>query len=88
MFDAYGSTETCGIIAAVRPEGPRADGSCGPPVPGVEVRVVEPRSGADVRDAAEGEVWVRSPGLSPRTRRERAERAVRIPPSSRIVRDP
>jgi long-subunit acyl-CoA synthetase (AMP-forming) len=32
-------------------------------VPGVEVRVVDPRSGEDVGDGAEGEFWVRSPGL-------------------------
>ncbi|MEU6912433.1 SDR family NAD(P)-dependent oxidoreductase [Streptomyces olindensis] len=63
LLDAYGSTETCGMIAANRPEGPRVDGSCGPPVPGVDVRVVDPGSGADVPDGEEGEVWVRSPGL-------------------------
>ncbi|GHH09990.1 type I polyketide synthase [Streptomyces lanatus] len=63
LLDAYGSTETCGMIATNRPEGPRVDGSCGPPVPGVDVRIVEPRGGEDVRDGAEGEVWVRSPGL-------------------------
>lgn len=63
LLDAYGSTETCGMIAVNRPEGPRVDGSCGPPVPGVDIRVVDPGSGADVRDGAEGEVWVRGPGL-------------------------
>ncbi|MFI2433203.1 SDR family NAD(P)-dependent oxidoreductase [Streptomyces sp. NPDC018693] len=63
LLDAYGSTETCGMIAVNRPEGPRVDGSCGPPVPGVDVRVVDPGSGEDVRDGAEGEVWVRGPGL-------------------------
>ncbi|KDN75907.1 DNA-binding protein [Streptomyces olindensis] len=63
LLDAYGSTETCGMIAANRPEGPRVDGSCGPPVPGVDVRVVDPGSGADVPDGEEGELWVRSPGL-------------------------
>ncbi|MER6711272.1 SDR family NAD(P)-dependent oxidoreductase [Streptomyces sp. NPDC000877] len=63
LLDAYGSTETCGMIAVNRPEEPRVDGSCGPPVPGVEVRVVDPGSGADVPDGEEGEVWVRSPGL-------------------------
>ncbi|MFD5161093.1 type I polyketide synthase [Streptomyces hawaiiensis] len=63
LFDAYGSTETCGMIAADRPGGPRVDGSCGPPVPGVEVRVVDPESGEAVGDGAEGEIWVRSPGL-------------------------
>ncbi|MET9685558.1 SDR family NAD(P)-dependent oxidoreductase, partial [Streptomyces coeruleorubidus] len=63
LLDAYGSTETCGMISVNRPEGPRVDGSCGPPVPGMEVRVVAPRSGEDVPDGAEGEVWVRGPSL-------------------------
>ncbi|MFF7309034.1 SDR family NAD(P)-dependent oxidoreductase [Streptomyces sp. NPDC008137] len=63
LLDAYGSTETCGMIAVNRPDGPRADGSCGAPVPGMDVRLVDPRSGEDVPDGAEGEVWVRGPGL-------------------------
>ncbi|MFH8492723.1 SDR family NAD(P)-dependent oxidoreductase [Streptomyces coeruleorubidus] len=63
LLDAYGSTETCGMIAVNRPEGPRVDGSCGPPVPGMDVRVVDPGSGEDVPDGAEGEVWVRGPSL-------------------------
>ncbi|WP_328875557.1 type I polyketide synthase [Streptomyces sp. NBC_00287] len=63
LLDAYGSTETCGMIAVNRPDGPRVDGSCGPPVPGMDVRVVDPGSGADLPDGAEGEVWVRGPSL-------------------------
>ncbi|MEU0192129.1 type I polyketide synthase [Streptomyces afghaniensis] len=63
LLDAYGSTETCGMIAVNRPEGPRVDGSCGPPVPGMDVRVVDPLSGEDVPNGSEGEVWVRGPGL-------------------------
>ncbi|MFI9271485.1 type I polyketide synthase [Kitasatospora sp. NPDC052896] len=63
LLDAYGSTETCGAIAVTRPTGPRTDGSCGPPVPGVEVRVVDPDSGVDVLAGGEGELWVSGPGL-------------------------
>ncbi|MFE6617905.1 SDR family NAD(P)-dependent oxidoreductase [Streptomyces sp. NPDC057740] len=63
LLDAYGSTETCGVIAVSRPEGPGVDGTCGPPVPGVDIRVVDPGSGEDAGDGDEGEVWVRSPGL-------------------------
>ncbi|MFJ9541117.1 beta-ketoacyl synthase N-terminal-like domain-containing protein [Streptomyces sp. NPDC101225] len=70
LLDTYGSTETCGLIAANRPEGPRLDGSCGPPIPGMEVRIVTPASGGDaedgghpVPDGGEGEIWVRGPGL-------------------------
>ncbi|MEV0223804.1 type I polyketide synthase [Streptomyces sp. NPDC050704] len=78
LLDAYGSTETCGMIAVNRPDGPRVEGSCGLPVPGVDVRLVDPRSGNsegrgdsggsgdsgdEVADGQEGEVWVRGPGL-------------------------
>lgn len=63
LLDMYGSTETCGAITANRPQGSRVDGSCGPPVPGVDVRIVDPRSGEGVPDGAEGEVWVRGPNL-------------------------
>ncbi|GAA1925485.1 hypothetical protein GCM10009753_68560 [Streptantibioticus ferralitis] len=63
VLEAYGSTETCGVIAVNRPNGPRIDGSCGPPVPGVEVRVVDPGSGIDVSTGGEGEIWVRGPNL-------------------------
>ncbi|MCT9083224.1 type I polyketide synthase [Streptomyces fulvoviolaceus] len=63
LFDAYGSTETCGMIAVNRPDGPRVDGSCGTPSPGMDVRIVDPRSGNDVADGDEGEIWVRGPSL-------------------------
>ncbi|MFJ3216656.1 type I polyketide synthase [Kitasatospora sp. NPDC086801] len=63
LLDVYGSTETCGAIAVTRPTGPRVDGSCGRPVPGAEVRVVDPDGGVDVPAGGEGEFWVSSPGL-------------------------
>jgi rifamycin polyketide synthase module 1/2/3 len=62
LLDAYGSTETCGMIAVNSPAGPRVPGSCGLPVPGVSVRLVD-SSGVDVEPGAEGEVWVRGPNL-------------------------
>ncbi|ATL33041.1 type I polyketide synthase [Streptomyces formicae] len=63
LLDVYGSTETCGVITANRPEGARVEGSSGPPVPGMDVRVVAPDSLTYVPDGAEGEVWVRGPSL-------------------------
>ncbi|GAA0313672.1 hypothetical protein GCM10009540_36440 [Streptomyces turgidiscabies] len=63
LLDAYGSTETCGMIAVNRPDGPRVDGSCGLPVPGMDVRLVDPGSGDDVADGDEGEIWARGPSL-------------------------
>ncbi|WP_229397774.1 type I polyketide synthase [Micromonospora okii] len=63
LLDAYGSTETCGSIAVTRPDLPRVEGSCGRPVPGVDVRLVSPQTGLDVATGAEGEVWVRGPSV-------------------------
>ncbi|MCG8915895.1 SDR family NAD(P)-dependent oxidoreductase [Actinokineospora sp. PR83] len=63
LVDAYGSTETCGAITVNPPGGARVDGSCGLPVPGVGVRVVDPGTGADVPAGVEGEVWVSGPNV-------------------------
>ncbi|HEX5401274.1 MAG TPA: SDR family NAD(P)-dependent oxidoreductase [Pseudonocardiaceae bacterium] len=63
LLDAYGSTETCGSIAINWPSGARVEGSCGLPVPGLEVRLVDPETGHDVGAEAEGEVWVRGPNV-------------------------
>ncbi|HEY4023750.1 MAG TPA: beta-ketoacyl synthase N-terminal-like domain-containing protein, partial [Pseudonocardiaceae bacterium] len=63
LIDAYGSTETCGAITMNRPDGARVDGSCGLPVPGVGVRIVDPGTGVDVPVGEEGEVWVSGPNV-------------------------
>ncbi|WP_146073686.1 AMP-binding protein, partial [Amycolatopsis sp. CA-126428] len=63
LIDAYGSTETCGAITMNPPDGARVDGSCGRPVPGVGVRVVDPGTGLDVPAGQEGEVWVKGPNV-------------------------
>ncbi|WP_228122192.1 type I polyketide synthase [Saccharothrix syringae] len=63
LLDCYGSTETCGMIAVEPVHGPRAPGTCGPPVPGVRVRLVDPRTGAEVPPGADGEIRVRGPNL-------------------------
>lgn len=62
LLDGYGSTETCGKIAMESVDGPRVPGSSGTPVPGMDVRLVDPDSGLDVV-GAEGEIWVRGPGV-------------------------
>ncbi|WP_226966789.1 type I polyketide synthase [Streptomyces phaeolivaceus] len=59
LLDAYGSTETCGSITINWPTGARVEGSCGLPVPGLDVRLVDHESGQDVPVGAEGEVWVK-----------------------------
>nr|QGA89384.1 type I polyketide synthase [Streptomyces conglobatus] len=63
LLDAYGSTETCGLITINPPGGKRVPGSCGQPVPGLGVRVVDPRTGQEVPTGTEGEVWVSGPSL-------------------------
>ncbi|MEV6166593.1 SDR family NAD(P)-dependent oxidoreductase, partial [Streptomyces sp. NPDC051954] len=66
LVDAYGSTETCGAITINPPDGAGPDGSCGLPVPGVEVRIVDPTTGTDVPTGDEGEVWVSGPNVMAR----------------------
>nr|AWH12671.1 RmpA1 [Amycolatopsis sp.] len=63
LIDAYGSTETCGAITMNPPDGARVDGSCGRPVPGVGVRVVDPDTGLERPAGQEGEVWVKGPNV-------------------------
>ncbi|QTD95928.1 type I polyketide synthase [Streptomyces cyanogenus] len=63
LLDAYGSTETCGSITINWPTGARVEGSCGLPVPGLGVRLVDPETGLDVAPGEEGEVWVRGPSV-------------------------
>ncbi|KMS67859.1 beta-ketoacyl synthase, partial [Streptomyces viridochromogenes] len=63
LIDAYGSTETCGSITVNWPTGTRVEGSCGLPVVGLGVRLVDPETGMDVPDGVEGEVWVRGPSV-------------------------
>ncbi|SEQ77304.1 Acyl transferase domain-containing protein [Lentzea xinjiangensis] len=63
LLDGYGSTETCGLIAVNWTHGTRLPGSVGLPVPGLQVRLVDPDTSVDVDAEVEGEVWVRGPSL-------------------------
>ncbi|MEU2427851.1 beta-ketoacyl synthase N-terminal-like domain-containing protein, partial [Streptomyces sp. NPDC007851] len=63
LVDSYGSTETCGAITMNRPGDPLVAGSCGLPVPGLGVRVVDPETGTDVPTGEQGEVWVNGPNV-------------------------
>jgi long-chain acyl-CoA synthetase len=64
LHEGYGLTEASPIVTtnAADPE-PRW-GSIGPPVPGVEVRLVGPK-GEDVLVGDPGEIWVRGPNVFP-----------------------
>src|SRR6187551_2577244 len=59
LLDGYGITETSTMVTMNWPTGGRVLGSCGFPVPGLAVRVVDPVSGIDVAPGQEGELIVR-----------------------------
>jgi long-chain acyl-CoA synthetase len=56
VLEGYGCTETGGIISGMPPLAPRP-GTVGQPVPGVEVRIVDPE-GRDVPTGDDGEIVV------------------------------
>jgi long-chain acyl-CoA synthetase len=68
FWQAYGLTETTGAVIHLPPADHDLDGpnrhrlrSCGLPGTGVEVRVVDAESAADVPTGEVGEIWIRSP---------------------------
>jgi acyl transferase domain-containing protein/acyl-CoA synthetase (AMP-forming)/AMP-acid ligase II/surfactin synthase thioesterase subunit/acyl carrier protein len=61
MYDCYGSTETWGI--AVQSARTANDEGCGPPIPGTQVRIVDPRTERDVPAGTDGEIWVQTPSI-------------------------
>ncbi len=65
VHQGYGLTEASPIVTttALDDHDPRA-GSIGPPLPGVEVRLVD-TDGSDVLAGDPGEVWVRGPNVFP-----------------------
>jgi len=59
--NVFGQTETLGAYTTLLPDDhrdPSRVGSVGRPLPGVEVRVVDPETGIDVASGAVGELWV------------------------------
>ncbi|MFC5140444.1 AMP-binding protein [Actinomycetospora rhizophila] len=63
LLDGYGITETSTMVAMNWPHGTRPYGSCGLPLPGLAVRLVDPATGTDAPPGGEGELWVRGPGV-------------------------
>lgn len=63
LLDGYGITETSTMVTMNWLSGARPSGSCGLPVPGLAVRIVDPSTLADVPIGAEGELIVRGPNL-------------------------
>lgn len=65
LLDGYGITETSTMVTMNWPTGTRVMGSCGLPLPGLTVRLVDPATGGDVPPGAEGELWVQGPNVTP-----------------------
>ena len=61
LLDGYGITETSTMVTINWPTGTRPPGSCGLPLPGCAVRIVDPATGEDVGRGDEGELIVRGP---------------------------
>jgi acyl-CoA synthetase (AMP-forming)/AMP-acid ligase II len=57
----YGLTETAATVTAPERERPVSPGSVGRAMPGTELRVVDPESGADLGPGERGELWMRGP---------------------------
>jgi acyl-CoA synthetase (AMP-forming)/AMP-acid ligase II len=64
LLDGYGITETSTMVTMNWPSGQRVPGSCGFPVPGLAVRIVD-ANGRDVAPNKEGELIVRGPNVMP-----------------------
>ena len=60
---AYGLTETAGASHMAPDDGPEHQDSIGPALPGVECRVADPESGADLGAGVPGELLIRSAGV-------------------------
>jgi acyl-CoA synthetase (AMP-forming)/AMP-acid ligase II len=62
VTEGFGMTELSGITHLVPPFGRSTKpGSIGPPIPGVECRLVDPDTGRDVAPGERGELRIRSP---------------------------
>jgi long-chain acyl-CoA synthetase len=62
VHEGYGLTEASPVVASGVTDGPARTGSVGPPLPGVEVRLVD-ESGTDALADDPGEIWVRGPNV-------------------------
>jgi fatty-acyl-CoA synthase len=65
QISAYGATEYTGVLAFGRPGDSleRRLHTCGPPIPGMEVRIVDPQSGEDLPTGVSGELLCRGYGV-------------------------
>jgi long-chain acyl-CoA synthetase len=64
LLDGYGITETSTMVTMNWPTGTRVMGSCGIPVPGLAVRIIDLK-GNDVSPGQKGELIVHGPNIMP-----------------------
>jgi long-chain acyl-CoA synthetase len=64
LHEGYGLTEASPIVTTTAVEQEVRPGSIGPPLPGIEIRLVDVE-GADVFAGDPGEIWVRGPNVFP-----------------------
>jgi malonyl-CoA/methylmalonyl-CoA synthetase len=62
ILERYGMTET-NMNTSNPYEGPRVPGSVGPPLPGVEIRIADPATGAELRQGEVGMIEIRGPNV-------------------------
>jgi long-chain acyl-CoA synthetase len=62
LHNGYGLTECSPTVSQTRLDAPRADTSVGPPIPGIEVRIVASQN-RDATAGSAGELWVRGPNV-------------------------
>jgi long-chain acyl-CoA synthetase len=62
LHNGYGLTECSPTVSQTRLEAPRSDTSVGPPIDGIEIRIVAP-GGGDRATGDVGELWVRGPNV-------------------------
>ena len=75
LVDGLGSTETSTMITLNWPGRERVMGSCGPPILGQAVRIVDPKTRLDSLPGSEGELIVRGPNVMPGYHNKPAETA-------------
>jgi fatty-acyl-CoA synthase len=65
QISAYGATEYSGVLAFGRPSDPleKRLRTCGTPVPGMEVRILDPETGEPLPDGSPGELQCRGYGV-------------------------
>jgi len=62
LHNGYGLTECSPTVSQTRLDAPRTDTSVGPPIPGIEVRIVD-SAHTDTVPGDIGELWVRGPNV-------------------------